>query len=308
MSAPKRRYRKWSVRAWDDDRFRALTPPPPNAQTLYMFLVLGPHTTAFPAAFRSTRAGIAEDLGWDTEAFAEGFTEAFEELIEKGMVQCDFKTKLVYVPGALKHNAPESPNVCIAWAKAMRDLPDSPLQDAILEEVVTFLRETGKAFLEAFTKAFGKSSRRLTERSFEGYAESGTGTGAGTGAGTGSQPGLKRPPGDRVKPAKSDPAGSEGGEDAGSRISVLGPPPEGCGECEPFGYNNSAGKVCTCELGGWRMQHFKLTGEWPRAPRRAAAGQAAEAVAPEDQADWDKIQAVLHGDVQAEEPDEELPV
>ena len=53
-----RRYRKWSVRAWGDAKFRSLSGFEPSGKALYMFLVLGPQTGVFPAAFRSTRAGL----------------------------------------------------------------------------------------------------------------------------------------------------------------------------------------------------------------------------------------------------------
>ena len=45
------RYRKVSTRLWADDRFRRLSGPAPNAQSLFVYLIAGPHTTSLPGLF-----------------------------------------------------------------------------------------------------------------------------------------------------------------------------------------------------------------------------------------------------------------
>lgn len=101
------RYRKIEVRTWADERFRSLSPMPPSGQGLWFFLLTGPHTGPIPGLFRAGRLAMAEELGWEAEAF----DEAFREVSQQGMAKADFKARLVWLPKALKHNKPESPNV-----------------------------------------------------------------------------------------------------------------------------------------------------------------------------------------------------
>ena len=42
------RYRKIEVRMWGDEKFRMLSPLPPSGQSLWLFLLTGPHTGPIP--------------------------------------------------------------------------------------------------------------------------------------------------------------------------------------------------------------------------------------------------------------------
>lgn len=68
---------------WSDEKFRELTPMQPCGQALWLFLLTGPQTGPIPGLFRAGRAVLADELGWDLEAFDEAFAEAFR----LGMVQ-----------------------------------------------------------------------------------------------------------------------------------------------------------------------------------------------------------------------------
>ena len=82
MSADvKLRYSKVSRRIWDDAKFRQLSAPPPNGQTLFLRLLTGPELTCIPGLFPMGEAAMAEALGWDLE----GFREAFREVFAKGL-------------------------------------------------------------------------------------------------------------------------------------------------------------------------------------------------------------------------------
>ncbi len=125
-----------------------------------MYLVLCPHVEAFPAAYHASCATLADDLGWEMA----DFIKAFRHLARKGMVKADWDGKVVYLPGAIRHNAPENPNVCKAWAKAIAELPDSPLVTLAVQESVEYLGDKEERFpdtyLEAFREAFLKGYRK----------------------------------------------------------------------------------------------------------------------------------------------------
>lgn len=138
---------------WGDDRFSRLSRPTPNAQTLWIYLLTGPHTTALPGAFVAGEASLAESLGWSTRSLRK----AFAEVLREGLIEADAKTRLVFIPKAVRHNPPQSLNVVIGWRKSFDELPDCLLKQRISLHVVEELIRLGKS--EAYTKAFGEAFR-----------------------------------------------------------------------------------------------------------------------------------------------------
>ena len=153
------RYRKIEVRTWSDEKFRALSAMQPSGQGLWFFLLTGPHTGPIPGLFRAGRAAMAEELGWPMEAF----DEAFEEVSAQGMAKADFVARLMWLPNAIKHNKPESPNVVKSWSAEFDLLPECPLKLEALEALKTFICALGPGFSGAFMGTFeapGKASRK----------------------------------------------------------------------------------------------------------------------------------------------------
>lgn len=144
------RYRKIEVRTWSDEKFRALSSVQPSGQGLWFFLLTGPHTGPIPGLFRAGRAAMAEELGWPLEAF----DKAFREVSEQGMAKADFVARLMWLPNAIKHNKPESPNVVKSWAPEFDLLPECPLKLEALEAIKTFVCALGPGFSGAFIGAF----------------------------------------------------------------------------------------------------------------------------------------------------------
>ena len=138
-------YRRVSVRMSGDTRFRKLSAPKPNAQTLWTHLIIGEYTTAIPGVVRGGEAAIAESLRWAVPSFREAFNEIYAE----GMAKPDWSARLVFLPNGLKHNPPQSPKVVMSWAKAFAELPECALKIEIGIAV--------KAFLEGFSEAFQKA-------------------------------------------------------------------------------------------------------------------------------------------------------
>ncbi|MCE3269681.1 MAG: hypothetical protein K0S57_78 [Ramlibacter sp.] len=148
------RYRKVEVRTWGDAKFRALSPIPPCGQGLWLFLITGPHTGPIPGLFRAGRAAMAEELGWETKDFDEAFREAFEQ----GMVEADFKARVMWIPKAILHNKPESPNVVKSWAAEFNLIPECDLKWKAFEALKASIHALGEAYGEAFDKTFAKPS------------------------------------------------------------------------------------------------------------------------------------------------------
>jgi hypothetical protein len=150
------RYRKIEVRTWSDEGFRSLSPLQPSGQALWFYLLTGPQTGPIPGLYRAGRAAMAEELGWDLDDFAD----KFQELHERGMAQADWKARLVWLPNALKHNRPESPNVVLSWRTELDLLPECPLKREAVEKIRQFVAGMGPTFLEAFDRALSGSEAK----------------------------------------------------------------------------------------------------------------------------------------------------
>lgn len=148
------RYRKVEVRTWGDEKFRSLSALPPCGQGLWLFLITGPHTGPIPGLFRAGRAAMAEELDWELEAF----DKAFQEVFQQGMVKADFKARVMWVPNAIKHNRPESPNVVKSWAAEFDLIPECDLKREAREHLRASVHALGESFGKAFDETFGKAS------------------------------------------------------------------------------------------------------------------------------------------------------
>ncbi|MFM3319177.1 DNA-binding protein [Klebsiella pneumoniae subsp. ozaenae] len=155
------RYRKIEVQMWGDSKFRALSALPPCGQGLWLYLLTNVNTSPIPGLFRAGRAAIAEELGWSLE----DFDKAFQEVFNQGMVKADFISRVVWIPNAIKHNRPESPNVVISWGKEIDLIPECTLKDEAISALYNHMQlidsESDKpekrSYSTAFEKAFGKA-------------------------------------------------------------------------------------------------------------------------------------------------------
>ncbi|RTL48875.1 MAG: hypothetical protein EKK46_15120 [Rhodocyclaceae bacterium] len=142
------RYRKIDPRIWNDEKFRAMSD---NGKLAFLFLLTHPHMTAL-GAMRATIAGLAEELGWGTEAFREAFAEA----LLKGMAEHDPKACLIALPNFIRYNSPESPNVVKAWVGALDLLPECMLKNRTITRAKAFAEALPEAFAKALPEAFAK--------------------------------------------------------------------------------------------------------------------------------------------------------
>ena len=154
MSKPGR-YSKVYRRIWVDEKVRKLSQPKPCGVVLFLRLLTGPELTNVPGLFPAWEGGLANALGWTLEAFRE----AFREVSLQGMAEADWEAGIVWVPNAIQHNEPESPNVVAAWGSTLPELPDSPLKDKAFAVFEAWAKAKGKAWAEAWAKACPKGYR-----------------------------------------------------------------------------------------------------------------------------------------------------
>jgi len=143
------RYRKIDPRIWNDEKFHSMSD---NGKLAFLFLLTHPHMTAL-GAMRATIGGLADELGWTREAFAEAFGEA----LSKGMAKHDSRACFIALPNFIRYNPPESPNVIKAWVGALDLLPECSLKTRTVTGAKAFAKDLGEAFAKAFREALAKT-------------------------------------------------------------------------------------------------------------------------------------------------------
>ena len=142
------RYRQISIEMYADDRFKALSPPQPSGQSLWIYLLTGPFSTLIPGICVGGEAGIAERLGWSVRAFRR----CFAEIATRGMARADWSGPLVFLPNALRHNPPQSPSVITGWRQAWAEVPACELKRAAAAHIRGVLAEHGEPWATAFDR------------------------------------------------------------------------------------------------------------------------------------------------------------
>lgn len=125
------RYRKVSVRIWNDKRFMSLSD---DGQLLFLFMLTHPAMTSV-GAMRHTLAGLAAEKRWSSERMKKAFKE-----LPECMVRYDGQSCCIWLPNFLRHNPPANPNVVKGWGKALQVIPESDFRNDILLSMVDAAR------------------------------------------------------------------------------------------------------------------------------------------------------------------------
>jgi len=143
------RYCVVQVRMYGDEKFKSLSKPQPNAQTLWCFLLHGHRTTRVPGVVIAGRGTLAcDDLKWPLKAF----DRCFQELVDAEMAVADWDAGLVYLVNAFKQpeNRPASPPTAVTWRSELNSAPECPLLRRIVADLRAMLATMGPAFLACF--------------------------------------------------------------------------------------------------------------------------------------------------------------
>jgi len=138
---------------WNDRKFLELSAPKPNARDLWVWLIAGPLTTPVPGVVITTLGGIADRLAWPVPATRR----CWEEIASREMATSDWSHSLVWLPNALEHNPPESPNVVKSWRRYLNEhVPECALRGTVEAFALGFLKGFGQGFAEAFGQPFAE--------------------------------------------------------------------------------------------------------------------------------------------------------
>ena len=113
------RYGKIQSQMWFDEKFIQLTP---LQQRLFVYLLTCPHGNLV-GLFVLKQGYIAEDLKY----LPKDLRKDLDKIIEKGLIEYDFDTQVVWLKNYLKHNPITNPNQEKAALKLVSELPKSAL-------------------------------------------------------------------------------------------------------------------------------------------------------------------------------------
>ncbi len=152
----KYRYSKVSRRIRRDEKFRRLSKPNPNGQSLFLWLLTCAQQCVIPGLIAMGEAAMAEELEWPLE----GFRKAFREVLREGLVKADWNARLVWVPKSIWHNEPANPNVIIGWSNDWDELPECDLKSQAYTALRSYTEQRGESWAKAFRKGCPKPSRK----------------------------------------------------------------------------------------------------------------------------------------------------
>ena len=145
------------VMMWNDEKFRALSSPKPNGQSLWIYLLTGPHNIeSLPGLFNLGKATLAEKIGWTEEATVK----LMGDLKKKRMAAFDWNLQVIHLPNAIWYRPPANPNILKHWGKIFEMIPACGLKDIWLADLKAWLNETGKAGGKLPADFSGHSKRR----------------------------------------------------------------------------------------------------------------------------------------------------
>lgn len=157
------KYAHVSRRLWGDAKFRKLTTAPPNGRDLWLYLLTSPHSTNIPGILVARRETVAADLGWSPEALDAVWGELSGA---DPMAVADWSSGLVWLPRAVRHDPPSSPNHVRSWVRIWSELPESALLRRAAKTIGSELERVNPAFaavfLEGLPKGYPKPSGRPT--------------------------------------------------------------------------------------------------------------------------------------------------
>lgn len=136
------RYRRIRPRWWLEPAVVALSE---GERIVALYCLSGPPTNSL-GLYRLSPAGAAEDLGIDTDVFRR----RFDVVCRAFCWRFDAAARVIWIPGWLEENTPQSLNVVKSWRAAFNEIPDCGVKAEAAPAIVTFLQSKSEAFCEAF--------------------------------------------------------------------------------------------------------------------------------------------------------------
>jgi hypothetical protein len=152
-------YRKVSPGLWEDAKFKSWGPVPRSPHTLLLWLLTGPTLRSLPGIAPVGRSSMIERIKWPEAEF----DKCMAVLVKDRIVIVDYEAPILWLPNAIRYNAPNSSKNVAAWGSQWRDVPECELKDAIWRHLLAcceFFDKTKSKSGDSFVTAFRKACHR----------------------------------------------------------------------------------------------------------------------------------------------------
>lgn len=133
---------------WTDSKYKKLSD---DGKFLFIYVLTCPHRNILGFYFLPIPYG-SFDLGWVSERFTKGL----DELFEKGFVNYNYKTSMIFIKNFLKYNPLENPNQVKGAIKVLDSLPSGSVNVEFIELVKSINVTLSKPLLEPLVKGLYK--------------------------------------------------------------------------------------------------------------------------------------------------------
>lgn len=140
---------KVATNTWNDPKFRQLSAPNPNGQTLWWRLTVSPERDRIPGLISITLEQLAHSLGWGVEETRR----CWKEIEDIGWGVADWDAGLVWLPTLIFQNSPNNPNMIKGWWRHFDELPKCGLLYQAWWKIGELLALRGGKWHEAFQEA-----------------------------------------------------------------------------------------------------------------------------------------------------------
>ena len=180
---------------WGDAKFRALSHPQPNAQTLWVHLLSGPRTTILPGVILAGLGTLADDLRWMGGWSSEAIAECLREIEAAGMARTDLDAGVIWLPRGIDANQPSSHDNVKGWRNSWELVPECALKGEIRGAYLEHMQRRGVQFVRAWALVSGVSYPQGNDTTGPQVGPQGSGTVGPDGEWVGGDPGAVTVPG-----------------------------------------------------------------------------------------------------------------
>lgn len=138
--------RKISFNIHLDAKYLALPPEIISPRALFHSFLIGPYTTQLPGLISVGRGALADEFHCD----AADVDRCFAPLERAGMAYADWAARLVWLPNAIRHNAPVNAADVKGWRIPWLRIADCPLKARAYLVLREHAESRGKRYVAAF--------------------------------------------------------------------------------------------------------------------------------------------------------------
>ena len=116
---------------------------------LWIHFLTSGFSTNIPGLIPASLTMIADEMN---EKFNAEFQRSAQILSDLGWLKVDSEARLIFLPNALRHNPPKSVNEIKGWGNSFDEIPESPLRDGWIDDLLQMNNGEHKGLIQGIFK------------------------------------------------------------------------------------------------------------------------------------------------------------